>query len=132
MILEHAIYGSSTGLGDYRVLGVSPRFREQWRTPIEYHSSLGWSALNTPFLPIFSYYNLGTNLWAFTRTHDLGQTPRGNDYFVHAIILDRETLAQIDYRPFAIANAFVSFIPAQRALQPLTISIGDTVSSDRA
>lgn len=121
MILEHAIYGSATGLGSYRVLSASNRFLEQWRTPVEYHASLGWSALDAPFKPIFSYYSLAPNLWAFTRTFDLGQTSRGNDYLVHAIVLDPDALARIDYRPFTLAGAFVRQIPSQRVLPPLKL-----------
>jgi hypothetical protein len=121
MILEHAIYGSETGLGDYRILATSPRFRERLRARVEYYSNLEWSAVAGAFVPTFSFYSLGDRLWAFARTVYLGPTVRGSEYLVHTLVLDGPSLAQIEYRPFALAAEFSSQKPA-RPLPSLTFN----------
>ena len=89
MTLPHAIYGSATGLGDYRILASTAPFDERLRSTIIYYANLEGSARSTTFPPIFSFYALGENRWAFSRTLCLGATPRGNDYLVHAIVCAR-------------------------------------------
>ena len=75
--LPHAIYGSATGLGDYRILASTAPFDDRLRSTIIYYANLEGSARSTPFEPIFSFYSLGDNRWAFSRTLCLGATPRG-------------------------------------------------------
>lgn len=105
MTLHHAIYGSATGLGDFGILASTAGLDERVRSTISYYANLEGSARSTPFEPIFSFYTLGAGLWAFSRTLCLGPTPRGNDYLVHAIVLDAAALARIDYQLFALADA---------------------------
>src|SRR5258705_7472823 len=105
MILEHAIYGSASGLGDYQILGASPKFDDRLRSTVVYHANLEWSALTAPFAPIFSFFSAAPSLWAFARTLYLRPSTRGNDYLVHAIVLDAAALMQIEYKPFALADA---------------------------
>jgi hypothetical protein len=121
MILEHAIYGSETGLGDYRMLATSPRFSERLRDEVEHYSNLDWSAIAGAFAPIFSFYSLGDRLWAFARTMYLGPTVRGSEYLVHTIVLNAQALAEIEYRPFALAAEFSSQKPV-RPLPSLTFT----------
>jgi hypothetical protein len=124
MTLPHAIYGSATGLGDYRILASTAPFDDRLRSTIIYYANVEGSARSTPFAPIFSFYALGENLWAFSRTVCLGPTPRGNDYLVHAIVLDAAALARLDYKPFALADAhlFASKKPAEGSvLKPLSL-----------
>ena len=78
MTLPHAIYGSATGLGDYRILASTAPFDERLRSTIIYYANLEGSARSTPFPPIFSFYAFGENRWAFSRTLCLGATPRGD------------------------------------------------------
>jgi hypothetical protein len=125
MTLPHAIYGSTTGLGDYRILASSAQLDERLRSTIIYYSNLEGSARSTPFAPIFSFYALGDDLWAVSRTVCLGPTPRGNDYLVHAVILDAEQLASLEHRPFALVDAqmFISHKPHDGSvLQPLSFA----------
>src|SRR5687768_18560716 len=96
MTLAHAVYGSTTGLGDFGILASTAGLDERVRSTIIYYANLEGSARSTPFAPIFSFYALGDNLWAFSRTLCLGPTRRGNDYLVHAIVLDAAALAKID------------------------------------
>ncbi|MFL6247712.1 MAG: hypothetical protein ACJ74H_16935, partial [Thermoanaerobaculia bacterium] len=118
--LPHAIYGSATGLGDYRILASTAPFDDRLRSTIIYYANLEGSARSTPFAPIFSFYSLGDNRWAFSRTLCLGATPRGNDYLVHAIVLDAAAMAEIDYKPFALEPLFISQKPREGSvLRPL-------------
>jgi hypothetical protein len=131
MTLPHAIYGSATGLGDFGILASTAGLDERVRSTISYYANLEGSARSTPFAPIFSFYALGAGLWAFSRTFCLGPTPRGNDYLVHAIVLDAAALARLDYKPFALDDArfFTSRKPADaRVLVPLP----DTGAASRA
>jgi hypothetical protein len=124
MMLPHAIYGSASGLGDYRILASTAPFDDRLRSTIIYYANVEGSARSTPFAPIFSFYALGEHLWAFSRTVCLGPTPRGNDYLVHAIVLDAAALARLDYKPFALADArlFASKKPAEGSvLKPLSL-----------
>lgn len=105
MTLTHAIYGSTTGLGDFRILAATPRFDERLGSTIIYYSNLEGSARSTEFAPIFSFYAAAENVWVFSRTLCLGPTPRGNDYLVHAIVLDAAALATLDFKPFALEDA---------------------------
>ena len=68
MTLPHAIYGSATGLGDYRILASTASLDDRLRSTIIYYANLEGSARSTPFAPIFSFYSLGEGLWAFSRT----------------------------------------------------------------
>ena len=127
MTLAHAVYGSTTGLGDFGILASTAGLDERVRSTIIYYANLEGSARSTPFAPIFSFYALGDNRWAFSRTLCLGPTRRGNDYLVHAIVLDAAALAKIDYHPFALEDArlFVSSKPeAGSVLKPLAIEGG--------
>lgn len=127
MTLAHAIYGSATGLGDFGILASTAGLDERTRSTIVYYANLEGSARSTPFAPIFSFFALGENRWAFSRTLCLGPTRRGNDYLVHAIVLDAGTLARIDYRPFALEDArlLVSAKPAEGSvLKPLSLDGG--------
>lgn len=130
MMLPHAIYGSASGLVDYRILASTAPFDDRLRSTIIYYANVEGSARSTPFAPIFSFYALGEHLWAFSRTVCLGPTPRGNDYLVHAIVLDAAALARLDYKPFALADArlFASKKPAEGSvLKPLTLEPGSGV-----
>ena len=125
MTLPHAIYGSATGLGDYRILASTAPFDDRLRSTIIYYANLEGSARTTPFDPIFSFYSLGETLWAFARTVCLGPTPRGNDYLVHAIVLDAAALAKIEYRVFGLAHLFASEKPMDgTVLRPLAMAVG--------
>jgi GTPase-associated protein 1, N-terminal domain type 2 len=125
MTLAHAVYGSTTGLGDFGILASTAGLDERVRSTIIYYANLEGSARSTPFAPIFSFYALGDKLWAFSRTLCLGSTRRGNDYLVHAIVLDAAALARIDYRPFALAGLFMSSKPSEgTVLKPLSIEGG--------
>ena len=122
MTLPHAIYGSATGLGDFGVLAATTGLDERVRSTISYYANIDGNARSAEFPPIYSFYALGSGLWAFSRTVCLGPTPRGNDYLVHAIVLDAAALAGIDYKPFVLADArfFTSAkLPAGSVLQPL-------------
>jgi hypothetical protein len=122
MTLPHAIYGSATGLGDFGILASSAGLDERVLSTVSYYANLEGSARSAPFEPIFSFYALGNGLWAFSRTLCLKPTPRGNDYLVHAVVLDAIALAQLDYKPFALADArlFTSSKPvAGSVLMPL-------------
>ena len=124
MTLPHAIYGSATGLGDYRILASTASLDDRLRSTIIYYANLEGSARSTPFAPIFSFYSLGEGLWAFSRTVCLEPTPRGNDYLVHAIVLDAAALARIEYKPFVLADArvFASAKPPEgTVLQPVSL-----------
>jgi hypothetical protein len=127
MNLEHAIYGSASGLGDYQILAASPRFDDRLRAAVGRYANLEWSALTTPFAPIYSFYAIANNLWAFAQTRYLGPTTRGNDYLVHAIVFDAAALAQLDARPFLLVSAFASQKPAQKALAPLEFIVSEEV-----
>jgi hypothetical protein len=122
MTLPHAIYGSATGLGDFGVLAATAELDERVRSAISYYANIDGSARSAEFPPIYSFYALGSGLWAFSRTVCLRSTPRGNDYLVHAIVLDAAALARIDYKPFALADAHLftsAKLPAGSVLQPL-------------
>jgi hypothetical protein len=124
MTLPHAIYGSATGLGDYRILASTASFDDRLRSTIIYYANLEGSARSTPFAPIFSFYSVGEGLWAFSRTICLEPTPRGNDYLVHAIVLDAAALARIEFKPFVLADArvFASKKPPEgTVLQPISL-----------
>ena len=49
MTLPHAIYGSATGLGDYRILASTAPFDERLRSTIIYYANLEGRARSTPF-----------------------------------------------------------------------------------
>jgi hypothetical protein len=121
MTLEQAIYGSAGGLGDYRILAASSGLDESTLTKIVFYSSLGGSAHGSAFAPIYSFYILSPGQWAFTRTVYVGPTPRGSDYLVHTIVLDYETLARQDFKPFVFADAglFTAEKPSRDTQLPL-------------
>lgn len=124
IILEHAIYGSSGGLGDYRILASSAGLDGGARAKIAYYSSLDGSALSSEFAPIYSFFALTEERWAFTRTVYAGATPRGSDYVVHAIVLGRDALARLDYKPFTLSDAgfFLALKPPRDSvLSPLAL-----------
>jgi hypothetical protein len=133
MLLNHAIYGSVGGLADYRVLGASGNLDERVLTKIAYYSSLGGSALSGPFAPIFAFYPVERDQWAFTRTWYVGPTSRGSDYLVHAIVLDEATLEACDFKPFHLddANLFASDKPPRDSSLPWLEWDGHAVGSRR-
>ncbi|MDP9190656.1 MAG: hypothetical protein M3P06_03025 [Acidobacteriota bacterium] len=113
--LEHAIYGSVSGLRDYRILAASAGFDDRFRQTVVHYASLEGSALSERFPPIFNFFRIGSKHWAFSRSIYLGPTSRGNDYLVHTIVLNEDALERIDYKPFRLADAgdFGSEKPAQ-------------------
>jgi len=120
MTLQHAIYGSAGGLSDYRILGASGDLDDVALTKIAYYASLGGSAIANKFDPIFSFYPLDGQQWAFARTLFVAPTSRGSDYLVHAIVVDEQTLDYFDFKPFVLLDAglFVSEKPARDSVLP--------------
>lgn len=103
--VDHAVYGSSGGLGDYRILATSSGFDDRAREVLNLSASLGGAALDAPFSPIFSFLIVDPERRIFTRTLFLAPTSRGSDYLVHAIVLDAVALARVRHRVFALEDA---------------------------
>ncbi len=95
--IEQVYYGSETGSSNYQILAHSQGMTRQELSTIETYSNLGGSALEQKDpCPIQAFYPLGgvSDRWAFANTYFPSEKmgPRGNDYLVKILVIDRRTL----------------------------------------
>lgn len=130
MILQQVLYGSLTGSRNYDIIACSGGVAAGDRAKIADFSNLGGSAQAMAEAAVtYAFYPLDDNQrWAFAQTTIFGYGKRGNEYLVHALVLDRGAMAAIGGDVFALAQAgaFEAWKPAQaQQIDPRNVSSRD-------
>ncbi|MES1240844.1 MAG: hypothetical protein ABUT39_04435 [Acidobacteriota bacterium] len=104
--LGQVLFGSPSGEGGFEVLGCTDDVTPAERDQISESSNIGGN-IQREVAPeeIFLFYKLKekTGRWAFARIGFRDEPgPRGNDYRVLTLILDRRTLESLRWNPFLL------------------------------
>lgn len=107
MILPQVVYGSITGSRDYDIIASSPDVSPADYARISNYSNLGGSAqVLAEEARSYAFYPLdGEERWVFAQTAVFGYGKRGNEYLVHALVLDRQAMTGLGGDVFALARA---------------------------
>jgi len=127
LAIRQVYYGSNTGRSNYQILCASPGVSDETLRMVDQHANLGGSALaGAQPDPIHAFYKLGQGQMAYAVTGfpsaEMG--PRGNDYLVHALILNEEVLSLLKGQIFLLSHFFQTQKKPEKnqLLNPILIS----------